>query len=72
MAWGPGKYDDICTMARDRAGISAETGGGVMVIVMGGNKGNGFSYVGDALSLLAIPDILESVVQQMREGEGKA
>jgi hypothetical protein len=72
MPWGPGKYDDICTMVRDSVGISAETGGGVMVIVMGGNKGNGFSYVGDALGLLAIPDILESVVQQMREGEGKA
>jgi hypothetical protein len=35
---GPGKYDDLCTEAREAA--EAE---GAILIILGGNKGPGFS-----------------------------
>ena len=35
---GPGKYDDLCTQAREAAEAQA-----VVLIVMNGNKGSGFS-----------------------------
>lgn len=37
MPAGPGKYDDACTAAR------LMTGGGVVLIVAGGEKGDGFA-----------------------------
>jgi hypothetical protein len=65
MAIGPGKYDDICTMVRERVGIGDE-GGGVIVIVFGGNRGNGFSCQADLLTTLALPDVLEETARQIR------
>lgn len=38
MALGPGKYDDLCTYVREKA--KAE---GAIVIVYGGERGQGFS-----------------------------
>lgn len=38
MPEGPGKYDDVCTLARDLT--NAE---GVLLCVLGGSQGNGFS-----------------------------
>jgi hypothetical protein len=38
MPVGPGKYDDVATTARELTGARA-----VVVIVLGGNKGSGFS-----------------------------
>jgi hypothetical protein len=64
MALGPGKYDDLCTFVRERAGIGDQ--GGVIVIVVGGSKGNGFSCQGDLDATLALLDMLESVAEQMR------
>lgn len=66
MAMGPGKYDDICTMVTKQVGIS-ELGGGVAVIVMGGNKGNGFAVQADLRTTLMLPDILEEMAKQIRE-----
>ncbi len=43
------------------------SGGGVIVIVVGGNKGNGFSCQGDLETTLALSDMLESVARQLRE-----
>jgi hypothetical protein len=66
MALGPGKYDDVCTMVTKQVGIGAQ-GGGVIVLVMGGNKGSGFSCQADLETTLALPDLLESVARQIRE-----
>lgn len=38
MAEGPGKYDDLATLVRERAEAAC-----VIVTVIGGNKGSGFS-----------------------------
>jgi methylmalonyl-CoA mutase cobalamin-binding subunit len=38
MAEGPGKYDDLATYVREKAQAD-----GVIVVVLGGNKGPGFS-----------------------------
>lgn len=65
MPIGPGKYDDVCTMVREQVGIGDE--GGVIVIVFGGNKGNGFSCQADLGTTLGMPKVLEEVAQQIRE-----
>jgi hypothetical protein len=68
MPIGPGKYDDVCTLVRERVGIGGDVlSGGVIVIVFGGDKGNGFSCQADAITTLKLPDILENVARQMRE-----
>jgi hypothetical protein len=66
MALGPGKYDDICTMVTEQVG-TGERGGGVIVIVLGGNRGNGFSCQADLRTTLLLPDMLEEVARQIRE-----
>ena len=62
---GPGKYDDICTEIRKQVGVD-DTGGGVVLIVFGGNKGPGFSIQCDLPTALVLPDILEEVAKMMR------
>lgn len=66
MAVGPGKYDDVCTLVREQVGIGDE-GGGVIVIVLGGNKGNGFSCQADLRTTLLLPDMLEEIARQIRQ-----
>ena len=65
MPLGPGKYDDLATIVRERAGIGDQ--GGVIVIVMGGNKGNGFACQTDLVTMLRMPDMLENIARQIRE-----
>jgi hypothetical protein len=65
MALGPGKYDDVCTMVTEQVGIG-EQGGGVIVIVLGGNKGSGFSCQADLRTTLLLPDMLEEIARQIR------
>ena len=65
MALGPGKYDDVCTKVVEQVGIG-EQGGGVIVIVLGGNKGNGFSCQADLRTTLLLPDMLEDIARQIR------
>ena len=67
---GPGKYDELCTLVREKAGITAGDGGGVMVIVLGGDRGNGFSVQADPLMTMMIPEILTEVVAKMRASDG--
>jgi hypothetical protein len=71
MALGPGKYDDVCTLVREKVGLGGEDtlpeGGGVIVIVFGGNKGNGFACQADWQTTLALPDVLENIARQIRE-----
>jgi len=64
MTWGPGKYDDLATLVREQAGVGYN--GGVIVIVLGGNRGNGFAVQADARTTLALPDMLEHIAKQIR------
>jgi len=65
MALGHGKYDEICTRLREELGITEESGG-VVLIVVGGNRGSGFSAQCDLATTKVLPDILEQVAKQMR------
>jgi hypothetical protein len=65
MTVGPGKYDDACAKAADEVGLG-DAGGCVMLIVVGGKHGSGFSCQADLATSLLLPDILEDVAQQMR------
>jgi hypothetical protein len=71
MALGPGKYDAVCTMVRREVGFSDDfiqnAAGGVLVIVIGGNKGNGFSCQADPQTTMHLPDLLENIARQLRE-----
>jgi hypothetical protein len=63
MAFGPGKYDDLCSLVRDKAQAM-----GVLVIVLGGEKGNGFSCQADLATTLMLPDLLRTVADQIEKG----
>lgn len=65
MAFGPGKYDELCTHAAEQTGI-VNSGGGVLLIVLGGNRGSGFSCTADLPTTVLLPDILEEVARQLR------
>jgi len=67
MAIGPGKYDETCSRVREEVGISDGDRGGVLLIVFGGHKGNGFACQADLETTLALPDILESIAAQIRK-----
>lgn len=56
---GPGRYDQECADVREK------TGGGVVLIVLGGNKGEGFSAQIRYEDLLALPSILRTVADQL-------
>ena len=62
MAFGPGSYDDLCTHVRLQA--KAE---GAIVIVLNGEKGNGFSVQGDWQINAALPGILRQVAEQIEK-----
>ena len=64
---GPGKYDDVCTTVRALVGLGTGKPGGVIVIVIGGDKGHGFSCQADLLTTVALPDMLERIARDMRE-----
>lgn len=66
MAIGPGKYDDACSRVREEVGLSEGDGGGVVLIVIGGHRGSGFSCQADLATTLALPDILENMAKQIR------
>lgn len=61
MAKGPGKYDDVCTMARQK------TGGEVLLLVIGGNKGTGFALQTTMATKVMLPDVLEQLAAQIRQ-----
>jgi hypothetical protein len=67
MATGPGRYDDLATLVREKS--SAQ---GVLVAVIGGDKGMGFSVQATPETLLVLPELLEQIARQIRrdlEGE---
>lgn len=61
---GPGKYDDVATEVRTNT--KAE---GVVVIVVNGARGSGFSAQLPLELTLTLPTILRSVANQI-EGKG--
>jgi hypothetical protein len=58
---GPGKYDALCTLIRERTQARA-----VLLIVLDGEYGNGFSCQSDSETLRALPDILEQTAARIR------
>lgn len=58
---GPGKYDDEATIVRERTKAR-----GVIVIVLGGDKGNGFAVQSEGLDLTAeMPAFLRAMADQI-------
>jgi molybdopterin synthase catalytic subunit len=62
MAVGSGKYDDLCTYVREKAEAK-----GAIVIVIGGNRGEGFECQLDYVTMMKIPDMLEWIAEQIRD-----
>jgi len=58
----PGKYDDICTMARE-----ATQADGVVLIVMNGIKGGGFSVQAPPEILIYLPSMLTYIAKEIQE-----
>lgn len=61
MSHGPGKYDDLCTEAREQAQAD-----GAVLIIMGGAKGDGFDVQVPVDKLFGLPDVLEYMAKQIR------
>lgn len=61
MAIGQGKYDDLCTYVRAQTQAA-----GVIVLVIDGAKGSGFSCQADLPTTLRVPDMLEHMAAQIR------
>jgi hypothetical protein len=58
---GPGKYDDLCTLVREKTDAT-----GVLLIVINGNKGNGFScQVTTSDMVLVVPALLRQMADQI-------
>jgi hypothetical protein len=69
MAIGPGKYDDIATYVREQAWAQ-----GVVLIVLGGRFGSGFSVQSASpIALLQLPQMLRDLAAKidadMRKGQ---
>ena len=60
MARGPGKYDNLATLVRTRA--KAE---GVIVIVIGGSKGSGFSVQATFEVTAKLPELLRTMADDI-------
>lgn len=61
MARGPGRYDDLATLVRERAAAA-----GVVVIVLQGRYGEGFSVQTlDPTLVSALPNVLRNVADQI-------
>lgn len=61
---GPGKYDDVCTLARQLAGAK-----GCIVIIRDGKNGDGFSAQLSLGDLQALPSVLRSIAGQIERDE---
>lgn len=61
MASGPGRYDDLCTYVREQAEAR-----GAIIIVIGGNRGEGFECQLDYITMTKVPELLERMAAQIR------
>ncbi len=57
----PGKYDDLCTMAREAAQAD-----GVVLMVINGKSGSGLSVQVSPEMAFQLPDTLEELAKAMR------
>lgn len=60
MALGPGKYDDIVTMIRELTEAD-----GVVVAILNGNRGSGFSVMGIPECYAPLPDALRAIADDV-------
>jgi hypothetical protein len=60
MTIGPGKYDDLVTPI-----IASTQARGVVLIVVSGNRGEGFSCQATLEVTLALPAMLRNIADQM-------
>jgi hypothetical protein len=60
MPDGPGKYDDITTTVREATGAR-----GVVVVVLGGNRGSGFSVQCPPAAFAALTEGLRAVADEI-------
>lgn len=59
---GPGKYDDVCTQAREAA--KAE---GAIVLIFNGQHGQGFSCQLPPELMPAVPDMLRFIAEEIEK-----
>lgn len=64
MPVGPGKYDDMATLVREK--IKAK--GGVIVMVFDGERGNGFSVQTTLEILTQLPMCLRGMAGEIEAG----
>lgn len=64
---GPGRYDDLCTLVREKADATV-----ALVIIINGNLGSGFSVQmnGTLMPPATLAAILHDMANQIAEGEG--
>jgi hypothetical protein len=62
MALGPGKYDDLCTKLRTEAKAA-----GVLLVVLRGDRGDGFSAQGPPEMLLTLAAMLRHVADEIEQ-----
>lgn len=67
MALGPGKYDDETTEIRERLQAA-----GVVLVVFGGAKGNGFSCQATIGLTAALPAILREMANEIEQSGASA
>lgn len=69
----PGKYDDVCTWVREAVGLGGneiQGYGGVVVVVLGGDRGTGFSMQADPRTTAILPTILRSLANSIEKEKG--
>ena len=66
MALGPGKYDDLTTLVKARAGSPQ----GVLVMVVGGPHGSGFSVQATAEVTMQLPSLLRAIADSIEADLG--
>ena len=62
MPLGPGKYDDLCTYVREKTKAD-----GVIVVIIDGERGSGFSMQADPLVAFTLPHTLRNLAQQIED-----
>jgi hypothetical protein len=60
MTIGPGKYDDVATLVRERTNAA-----GVILIVIGGYLGQGFAIQATPEVTLNLPEMLRDMANQI-------
>lgn len=64
---GPGKYDPECQRVFDETGAEC-----VVLLVMGTDRGFGFSVTGEMQWIIKLPEMLEDMARQIRAQRGDA